>query len=57
MAEKRITGKELAGMLEVHPNTVSKLRCTDEMPSINGKTLSKLCQILQCQFTDLIEQN
>ncbi len=57
MADKRITGKELAQMLEVHPNTVSKLRRTDEMPSINGRMLAKLCQMLQCQFTDLLEQN
>ena len=56
MAEQRITGKQLAEMLGVHPNTVSKLRRSDEMPSINGETLELLCKYLKCQFTDLIEQ-
>jgi len=56
MAERRVTGKELATRLAVHPNTISKLRRTDEMPLINGELLDKLCNYLNCNLTDLIER-
>lgn len=55
MAVKGKSGKVLADELGVHPNTVYKLRNTSEMPMISGKRLSKLCEILKCQLSDLIE--
>lgn len=55
MAERRISGKDLAKEINVHPNTIYRLRQTDEMPSIDGNMLEKLCNALECELTDLIE--
>lgn len=56
MAERRISGKDLAKEINVHPNTIYRLRQTDEMPSIDGNMLEKLCNALECELTDLIER-
>ena len=56
MAERRVTGKVLATQLNVHPNTIYRLRRNDEMPSIDGNTLERLCKVLQCEPVDLIER-
>ncbi len=55
MAQKRITGKQLAEALNTHVNTVYRLRRADRMPSVDGELLDKLCQSLNCTPTDLIE--
>jgi putative transcriptional regulator len=55
MAERRISGKDLAKEINVHPNTIYRLRRTDEMPSIDGNILEKLCNALGCELTELIE--
>lgn len=56
MADRRITGKELAAELDIHPNTIYRLRRMDEMPSIDGNLLDRLCEVLRCNVTDLIER-
>ena len=56
MAERRISGKDLAKEINVHPNTIYRLRRTDEMPSIDGNMLEKLCNALGCELTELIER-
>lgn len=56
MAERRISGKDLAKEINVHPNTIYRLRRTDEMPSIDGNMLEKLCNALECELTELIER-
>lgn len=55
--QRGISGKELAKKLEVHPNTVSRLRNTkdDRMPHIDGELLNSLCENLNCSPLDLIE--
>lgn len=55
MALRRFSGKVLAEKLDIHPNTISRLRKTDEMPTINGDLLEKLCIALSCSPYDLIE--
>ncbi|MBW4585140.1 helix-turn-helix domain-containing protein [Aetokthonos hydrillicola Thurmond2011] len=55
MAERRVSGKQLAEILHVHPNTVSRLRRAFTMPPIDGDLLNKLCQELKCIPSDLIE--
>lgn len=55
MAQKRISGKDLARALETHPNTIYRLRRTDEMPMLDGERLNNLCLVLGCVPTDLID--
>ncbi|NJL57294.1 helix-turn-helix domain-containing protein [bacterium] len=55
MAEKRKKGKELAEQLNVHPNTIYRLRRADRMPSLTEELLSGLCQSLECKPCDLLE--
>lgn len=55
IAKRGISGKDLADKIKVHPNTVSRLRNSPEMPSIDGDLLDKLCNALNCFPVDLIE--
>lgn len=55
MALRRFSGKQLAEKLEIHPNTISRIRKTDQMPTIDGNLLEKLCLALDCSPSDLIE--
>lgn len=54
MAERRMSGKELAEILKTHPNTVYRMRKVERMPSIDGETLDKICEALDCTPNDLI---
>jgi len=54
MAERRMSGKDLAEILKTHPNTVYRMRKVERMPSIDGETLDKLCEALDCTPNDLI---
>ena len=56
MARKKVTNRALAKSLGMHEGSISRLKGLDEMPQIDGKTLSKLCQILDCSLFDLIEE-
>lgn len=55
MEEKRITGKELAERVGKHYNTIYRFRESNEMPSIDGNLLNKLCNALDCSLNDLVE--
>lgn len=55
MAEKRITGRELAEKLGVHQNTISRLRRAEVMPLLDSEKLSLLCELLNCHPCDLLE--
>lgn len=54
MAERRMSGKGLAEILKTHPNTVYRMRKVERMPSIDGETLDKICEALDCTPNDLI---
>lgn len=56
MYQKRITAAQLADELDVHPNTVTRIKNSKSktMPSIDGLLLAKLCAILDCTPSDLI---
>jgi putative transcriptional regulator len=55
MARQRITNKQLAELMGVHPNAISRLKNQDTLPQIGGDTLNALCKHLGCTPADLIE--
>jgi len=55
MARKKVTNRALADAMKMHEGSISRLKAVDEMPKTDGKTLSKLCDSLQCQLDELIE--
>jgi len=55
MAERRVSGKQLADLLGMHPNTIYRLRRVDQMPRLDGFLLNELCKTLSCDAGDLIE--
>jgi DNA-binding Xre family transcriptional regulator len=55
MADRKITNRELSGMIGKHENTISALKQCDEMPKVDGPLLCKLCTSLKCELWDLIE--
>lgn len=55
MAEKRKSGRWLAEQLGVHPNTIYRLKKSDDMPWLNGEMLGGICKYLECSPCDLIE--
>jgi putative transcriptional regulator len=55
MGVNKISGKDLAEKISQHPNTVSRMRRSECMPPINGELLDKLCCVLNCTPSDLIE--
>ena len=60
MAEKRLTNQQVADGIgriaggKRHWKTVSRWRQMDEMPSINGKELDALLEILECTRDELL---
>lgn len=55
MARKKVTNRALADAMDMHEGSISRLKAVDEMPRTDGRTLSKLCEQLQCQLDELIE--
>lgn len=55
MARKKITNRALADALSMHEGSISRLKALDEMPRIDGKTLSRFCEELGCSLDELIE--
>jgi putative transcriptional regulator len=55
MARQRMTNKQLAELVGVHPNAISRLKNQDNLPQIGGDMLDALCKYLDCTPTDLIE--
>lgn len=55
MARKKITNRALAEAMEMHEGSISRIKAMDEMPRMDGKTLSKFCEELDCSLDELIE--
>ena len=53
MAERRITGKELAARVGITEQNLSLLR-TGKVKGVRFSTLAKLCAVLDCQPGDLL---
>lgn len=56
MARKKVTNRALAKTMDMHQGSISRLKSADEMPRVDGKTLDRLCEALDCVLEDLIEQ-
>lgn len=56
MARKKVTNRALAKAMDMHQGSISRLKSADEMPRVDGKTLDRLCEALDCVLEDLIEQ-
>lgn len=53
LAEKGITQRELARLINVRPNTISHL-CSDKVNAAYFDTLEQLCKTLDIQLHELI---
>ena len=54
LAKRKIRGKELAAEIGVTEQNLSLLR-TGKVKGVRFSTLSRICQILECQPGDIIE--
>lgn len=54
MADRRVTGKELADRLGYTEATISRLRKSRRMPRLTEKTLEGVCLHLKCTPADLL---
>jgi putative transcriptional regulator len=54
MAERNISNKELALLVGMHPNSISRLRVRRRLTRIDEDTLNALCKALRCQPGDLL---
>lgn len=55
MARKKMTNRALADAMGMHEGSISRLKAVDEMPRMDGKTLSKFCEELNCSLFELVE--
>ncbi|HEY9710961.1 MAG TPA: helix-turn-helix transcriptional regulator [Oculatellaceae cyanobacterium] len=54
MAERNISNKELATLIEMNPKSVSRLKVRRRLTRIDESTLNSLCKALNCQPGDLM---
>lgn len=56
MADRKMTAKRLAELMDVHRVTVSGWANSDEIPNFGdtNRTLNKLCYLLNCTPNELI---
>ncbi len=52
MARVKMTNRELAHVLGAHETSVSRMKTSDTMPRIDGKTLNHLCNSLNHIYRD-----
>ncbi|WMJ22402.1 helix-turn-helix transcriptional regulator [Paludicola sp. MB14-C6] len=54
MAKRKVSSNELAEKIEITPANLSILK-TNKAKAIRFSTLEKLCEILDCQPSDILE--
>jgi len=54
MAKRKISSNELAEKIEITPANLSILK-TNKAKAIRFSTLEKICEVLQCQPSDILE--
>jgi len=54
MAKRKISSNELADKIEITPANLSILK-TGKAKAIRFSTLERLCQVLDCQPSDILE--
>ncbi len=54
MAKRKISSNELAEKIDITPTNLSILK-TGKAKAIRFSTLEKLCEVLKCQPSDIIE--
>ena len=55
MQARNITTYELSKKTNIRFQTISKLKCANEVTRVNLDVLAKLCYVLECKVGDLIE--
>ena len=54
MAKRKISSNELAEKIEITPANLSILK-TNKAKAIRFSTLEKICEVLECQPSDILE--
>lgn len=54
MAKRKILSNELAEKIDITPANLSILK-TNKAKAIRFSTLAKICEVLQCQPSDILE--
>lgn len=54
LGEKRMTQADLARMTNIRPNTISEIY-NELIERINLEYLDRICEVLNCDVSDLIE--
>ena len=54
LKEKKITAGDLAKMAEIEPAKLSLLK-SNKARAVKIETLDKICRVLQCQVSDILE--
>ena len=55
MKERKISVYELSTKADIPFNTVKKWKIGEDVTRINTDTISKLCYVLECEISDLME--
>lgn len=56
MADRRVSNKELAETMSVHPSAVSRMKLLDSMPRLDGTDLAAICTKLNCRLAELLQE-
>jgi len=55
MAKQRVKNRDLAKAINLHENSIYRLRAQNTMPRLSHETLDAICTYLHCQPGELLE--